>query len=77
MTRILPTTKFNPNKHLFILMCLALAITLLPACSTPEEGAIGAKAPDFTLPSTDGGSVSMADYNGEKPVLLFFHMAVG
>jgi peroxiredoxin Q/BCP len=32
----------------------------------------GAKAPDFTLPSTDGGEVSLKDLKGEKFVLYFY-----
>ncbi|NLX08751.1 MAG: redoxin domain-containing protein [Chloroflexi bacterium] len=39
--------------------------------------AVGAPAPDFTLPSATGDDVSLADYRGEQPVLLFFHMAAG
>jgi cytochrome oxidase Cu insertion factor (SCO1/SenC/PrrC family) len=38
---------------------------------------IGEAAPGFTLPSSAGGTVSLADYKGKQPVLLFFHMAVG
>lgn len=38
---------------------------------------LGDPAPAFTLPTADGGTVSLADYQGEQPVLLFFHMAVG
>ncbi len=36
----------------------------------------GATAPDFTLPSTKGGSVKLSDYHG-KTVLLFFHEGIG
>ncbi len=36
----------------------------------------GATAPDFTLPSTKGGSVKLSDYQG-KTVLLFFHEGIG
>ena len=35
-----------------------------------EEGAI---APDFTLPSQSGQMVSLMDFVGEKPVVLFFY----
>lgn len=38
---------------------------------------LGDTAPAFTLPTADGGTVSLADYQGQSPVLLFFHMAVG
>jgi cytochrome oxidase Cu insertion factor (SCO1/SenC/PrrC family) len=38
---------------------------------------VGQPAPDFTLPTSDGGTVSLADYRRKQPVLLFFHMAKG
>jgi cytochrome oxidase Cu insertion factor (SCO1/SenC/PrrC family) len=38
---------------------------------------VGEPAPDLTLPTSDGGTVSLADYRGKQPVLLFFHMAKG
>jgi hypothetical protein len=35
------------------------------------------QAPAFTLPSALGGEVSLRDYLGQQPVLLYFHMAYG
>ena len=35
----------------------------------------GDKAPDFTLPSTEGGTVHMADYFGKSTVVLAFFPA--
>ncbi|MBW2457209.1 MAG: TlpA family protein disulfide reductase, partial [Deltaproteobacteria bacterium] len=32
----------------------------------------GPEAPDFTLPTLDGGQISLSDYEGEKVVLLDF-----
>ena len=34
---------------------------------------VGSKAPDFTLPSQSGEMVSLEDFLGEKPVVLFFY----
>src|SRR5262245_57869240 len=34
--------------------------------------ATGAKAPDFKLPSTDGGETSLSDLRGQ-PVVLYFY----
>jgi cytochrome oxidase Cu insertion factor (SCO1/SenC/PrrC family) len=44
----------------------------------PSRGpvAVGARAPQFTLPSAAGGDVSLAGFSG-KPVLLYFSMGPG
>ncbi len=34
---------------------------------------VGSKAPDFTLPSQSGEMVSLSDFLGRKPVVLFFY----
>ena len=39
--------------------------------------AIGDVAPAFSLPSATGDHVSLADFAGKKPVLLFFSMGPG
>lgn len=33
---------------------------------------VGKEAPDFTLPSVQGGDVSLSDYKGNKHVVLVF-----
>ncbi len=33
---------------------------------------VGKKAPQFTLPETNGGKVSLADFKGKKVVLYFY-----
>jgi len=55
---------------------LALA---LAACAAPVSGplAVGDPAPDFRLRNVDGATISLADFRDQRPVLLFFHMAVG
>lgn len=35
--------------------------------------AVGDRAPGFTLPSQTGAQVSLADYRGDKAVVLFFY----
>ncbi len=37
-----------------------------------EEIGVGLIAPDFKLPSADGGEVALSDYRGQKAVVLFF-----
>lgn len=52
--------------------------TLQTGGETPASSvAVGEPAPDFTLPASDGGQVSLASYKGQQPALLFFHMAAG
>ena len=34
----------------------------------------GDRAPEFSGPSSDGGTVSLADFRGEKNVALFFYV---
>jgi hypothetical protein len=61
-----------------ILSVLVLIGLLLSACGTSGGGlAIGDPAPSFTLLSDRGEHVSLADYQGKQPVLLYFHMALG
>jgi hypothetical protein len=58
-----------------------LAVLLLAALAhVADPGAAGAldvgdKAPDFKLPSTTGGPISLSDFRGKKVVLLEFYGA--
>ena len=61
-------------KKIFALFLLLA--TLLSACGSAAQPTIISSAPDFTLPNSLGGDISLKDYQG-KNVLLFFHMAVG
>lgn len=61
-------------KKIFALFVLLAA--LLSACGGATQTSTVSPAPDFTLPNSLGGEVSLKDYQG-KNVLLFFHMAVG
>jgi peroxiredoxin len=36
---------------------------------------VGDKAPDFSLPATTAEKISLADYVGKKPVVVFFYIA--
>ena len=61
--------------NVFLILIMML---LLKACSSVQEAiGVGQPAPDFSLPTADGGSVALDDFIGQQPVLLYFHMAVG
>lgn len=51
------------------LLSLVLLLTAAGAASRPAPGDV---APGFTLQSTTGGSVSLADFKGKKTVVLAF-----
>lgn len=69
--------RLGPNRSTRWLALAALLALLLAACAPAADDSAGAAAPDFTLPTSDGGQVSLADYRGRQPVLLYFHMAMG
>lgn len=54
--------------------CLAGARTAVSS-SPSTTLKIGDKAPDFTLPSTEGGTVHLADYLGKSTIVLAFFPA--
>ncbi|MBY0274104.1 peroxiredoxin [Candidatus Binatia bacterium] len=33
----------------------------------------GERAPDFTAPTADGGTLSLSDFRGKKPLILYFY----
>jgi len=52
-----------------VLVLIVLVPRLLSRSATPFEGS---SAPDFTLPSQEGSSVSLKDYRGKWVVLYFY-----
>ena len=52
-----------------VLVLIVLVPRLLSRSNTPSEGS---PAPDFTLPSQEGASVSLKDYRGQWVVLYFY-----
>ncbi|MBI1295810.1 redoxin domain-containing protein [bacterium] len=54
-----------------LLAVLAMAVA---ACGGAQDTQ---QAPSFTLTGASGEQVSLSDYVGSRPVLLYFHMAVG
>jgi peroxiredoxin len=67
-------------KPLLFLVAAAVCATIAPA-QTPAPKPmsttlkVGDNAPDFTLPSTAGGKVTLSDFRGKKAVVLAFFPA--
>jgi peroxiredoxin len=49
--------------------------SILIAAGALEAVDVGQPAPNFTLPSTTGGDISLSDFRGKKWVLLEFYGA--
>lgn len=58
----------------FLLSCQAAETRKARPESVPR---IGELAPAFALPSAEGGHVSVRDFQGRSPVLLYFSMGPG
>lgn len=59
----------------FALLAAIVSGTCLAQAPTSSTLKVGDKAPDFTLPSTEGGKVHLADYIGKSTVVLAFFPA--
>jgi peroxiredoxin Q/BCP len=55
--------------------CVALAATSTTAQQVPTELKVGDKAPDFSLPGTDGKTYTLAGLKGKAVVLAWFPKA--
>lgn len=64
-------------KRTAFLALLAVGAMFAQAPQTPPKThlKVGDEAPDFTLPSTAGGSVKLSDFKGKNPVVLAFFPA--
>jgi hypothetical protein len=76
--------KVRAMKRRPVLVAAASLILLAVACeSGADPGAgdaflsEGDRAPDFALPSAGGGQIALSDFEGRKPVLLYFSMGPG
>ena len=75
------------NRGMAVLALLFAMAVLGVACGSGKEadtqgggaGAVrvGSVAPEFTLPSAKGGTVSLGEFRGRKAVLLYFSMGPG
>jgi len=58
---------------MFMIVLVSLALTVFNAGDVMALK-VGDKAPDFTLPSTTGEKISLSQFQGKKPVVLFFYI---
>jgi peroxiredoxin len=66
------------TKKRFLVAALVCASTALWAQESEPPSStlkVGDKAPDFTLPSTDGGTLHLADLIGKSTIVLAFFPA--
>ena len=56
-----------------LLTALLVGVLLLPGTATALQ--VGEKVPDFKLPATTGGTISLSQYHGKKLVLIEFYVA--
>ena len=56
-------------------LAASLSFSLFAQAPPSSTLKVGDKARDFTLPSTQGGQVHIADYIGKTPVVLAFFPA--
>jgi hypothetical protein len=80
---ILAALAVRRSRRWYVWPALVLSVALLVLGSwayfaaripaTPTALRVGERPPDFTLPDAAGRPVSLADYRGEKPVVLVFY----
>ena len=66
--------KFTKCQKSFLVLGLLL-FGLLGTAGKSRALDVGDKAPDFTLPSTNGVDISLSDFRGKKWVFLEFYAA--
>ena len=57
---------------ILLLIVAAVAVVVPRLMSRSATPSVGSEAPNFTLPSQDGTSVSLRDYRGKWVVLYFY-----
>jgi len=65
----------TPMLKLLLSAMVSLAATAAGLHQTPVELKDGDKAPDFSLPGSDGKTHKLADYKGRAVVLAWFPKA--
>ena len=66
-------SKLTKRRQSFLVLGLLFALLGTSRVSSALD--VGDKAPDFTLPATTGGKISLSQYLGKKFVLIEFYGA--
>jgi peroxiredoxin Q/BCP len=53
-------------------LCVVFALGMISTAAFAVE--VGEKAPDFELPSTQGGKLKLSSFQGKKNVLIEFYV---
>jgi peroxiredoxin len=59
------------RKTSIVLAVAALILVAMVGCGTTQIPQVGDKAPDFTLQSVDGKSISLSDFQGKTVLVVF------
>jgi peroxiredoxin Q/BCP len=59
-----------PTRRSLVIASLALAALALAPRTNAEDLKVGDKAPDFTLPGSDGKTYTLADFKGKQAVVI-------
>jgi peroxiredoxin len=56
-------------------LAIACFVAMLGGVGAVAALEVGQPAPDFTLPATTGGKISLSQFRGKQPVLIEFYSA--
>ena len=62
---------FGKNAGVLVLLSLLAGVVGVPHMAAAVE--VGQEAPDFTLPATTGGKITLSQFRGKKNVLIEFY----
>jgi len=58
-----------------LILLSALVAGVPPGAGAATAVEVGQQAPDFSLPATTGGKISLSQFRGKQPVLIEFYSA--
>jgi peroxiredoxin Q/BCP len=70
---IVPTTQEN-RMFIRMLKSLLAATVLALAAQSVHALQVGDRAPDFSMPAANGGTVRLSDFAGKKSVVIFTYI---